>query len=185
MPPSCALDQRPVSVQSFSADKRCIFVVESMRGIEEPSKDLETLKHILEALQLKGLLHSKNAKNQMGHQNFVYDRNGESLIVIMKLARSPASRISRGRNESPPSSFRSRPGPHWNTNEMSPAVSPRRYRPVSVQNSFADYWCKCPTTKGMNWKYYLLQFIFSLILNFLKKQTKIICCNFINLERIN
>ena len=30
-----------------------------MRGIDEPSKDLETLKHILEALQLKGLLRSK------------------------------------------------------------------------------------------------------------------------------
>ncbi|PKU70404.1 protein LONGIFOLIA 2-like [Dendrobium catenatum] len=30
-----------------------------MRGIEEPAKDLETLKQILEALQLKGLLHSK------------------------------------------------------------------------------------------------------------------------------
>lgn len=30
-----------------------------MRGIEEPAKDLETLKQIVEALQLKGLLHSK------------------------------------------------------------------------------------------------------------------------------
>ena len=42
-----------------------------MQGIEKQSKDLETVKHILEALQLKGLLHSKNAKNQMSHQNFV------------------------------------------------------------------------------------------------------------------
>ncbi|CAO2818850.1 unnamed protein product [Amaranthus hypochondriacus] len=32
-----------------------------MRGIDEPSKDLETLKHILEALQLKGLLHSSTS----------------------------------------------------------------------------------------------------------------------------
>ena len=131
-PPSCALDQWPVSVQSSGTDKRCIFVVESMWGIEEPSKDLETLKHILEAQQLKGLLHSKNAKNQMGHQNFVYDRNGDSPIVIMKPARSPASNISRGGNESPPSSFRSRPGPRWNTNKMSSAMSPRRNRPVSM-----------------------------------------------------
>lgn len=105
-----------------------------MRGIEEPSKDLETLKHILEALQLKGLLHSKKAKNQMSHQNFVYDRNGESPIVVMKPARSPANRISRGGNESPPSSFRSRPGPRRNTNEVSPAVSPRRDWPEIDRN---------------------------------------------------
>ena len=105
-----------------------------MRGIEEPSKDLETLKHILEALQLKGLLHSKKAKNQMSHQNFVYDRNGESPIVVMKPARSPANRFSRGGNESPPSSFRSRPGPRRNTNEVSPAVSPRRDRPEIDRN---------------------------------------------------
>mgnify|MGYP000971921452 CR=1 FL=1 len=121
-----------------------------MRGIEGPSKDLETLKHILKALQLKGLLHSKNAKNQMGHQNFVYDRNDESPIVVMKPARSLASRISRGGNESPPSSFRSRPGPRRNTNKMSPVVSPRRDRPISVQSSDANYWCKCTTTKGVN-----------------------------------
>uniref|UniRef100_A0A7N2KZ79 Uncharacterized protein n=1 Tax=Quercus lobata TaxID=97700 RepID=A0A7N2KZ79_QUELO len=94
-----------------------------MRGIEELSKDLETLKHVLEALQLKGLLHSKNAKNQIGHQNFVYDRNGDSPIAVMKPTRSLASRISHGRNASPPSSFRSRPGPRRNTNEMSLAIS--------------------------------------------------------------
>jgi len=34
------------------------------QGIESPSKDLETLKHILEALQLKGLLRSKKPTNQ-------------------------------------------------------------------------------------------------------------------------
>jgi len=144
----------PRSTAGFCAEFRrrqtMRFVVESMRGIEEPSKDLETLKHVLEALQLKGLLHSKNAKNQMGHQNFVYDRNDESSIVVMKLARSPTSHISCGRNESPPSSFRSRPGPRRNTNEMSPAVNPRRDRPVSVQSSGADYWYECTTTKGVN-----------------------------------
>ena len=74
---SYALDQWSIFVQSSDADKRCLFVVELMRGIEEPSKDLETLKHILKALQLKGLLHSKNAKNQMSHQNFIYDQNGK------------------------------------------------------------------------------------------------------------
>ena len=165
-PPFCALDERPVSVQSSGADRRCVFVVESMRGIEEPSKDLETLKHVLEALQLKGLLHLKNAKNQMGHQNFVYDRNGDSPIVVMKPARSPASRISRGRNESPPSSFRSRPGPRWNTNEMSPAVSPRRDRPVSVQSSGADYWCECTTTEGVNCEILFITIYFFINLKF-------------------
>ncbi|KAL0419836.1 UNVERIFIED_CONTAM: hypothetical protein Sradi_1397100 [Sesamum radiatum] len=54
-----------------------------MRGIGEPSKDLETLKQILEALQLKGLLHSRkpSAQNQVSHRNIVYD---ESPIVVMK-----------------------------------------------------------------------------------------------------
>nr|POF10926.1 oligopeptide transporter 7 [Quercus suber] len=49
----------------------------------------------------------------MSHQN------GESPIVVMKPARSPVNRFSRGGNESPPSSFRLRPGPRWNTNEVS------------------------------------------------------------------
>ena len=138
-PPSCAPDQRPVSVQSSGNDKRCVFVIKLMRGIEEPSKDLETLKHILEALQLKGLLHSKNAKNEMSHQNFIYDRNNKSSIVVMKPTRSLASSISHGGNESPPSSFKLRLGPHRNTNEVSPARSPRRDRSVSVQSSGADH----------------------------------------------
>ncbi|KAM7255937.1 hypothetical protein ACFE04_011678 [Oxalis oulophora] len=62
-----------------------------MRGIDEPSKDLETLKHILEALQLKGLLHSRKNPNhhnrQINNRNFVYDYD-ESPIVVMKPARS-------------------------------------------------------------------------------------------------
>jgi hypothetical protein len=102
-----------------------------MRGIEEPSKDLETLKHILEALQLKGLLHSKKPSNQMSNRNFVYDhRNLESPIVVMKPAgtRSPVNRQGRTGNESPPSSFRSRAGARRQMNETLPAVSPRRDR---------------------------------------------------------
>ena len=155
---SCAPNQWLVSVQSSGTDKRCIFVVKSMRGIEKQSKDLETVKHILEALQLKGLLHSKNAKNQMSHQNFVYDRNGESSIVVMKLARSSASRISRGGNELLLSSFRLRPGPHWNTNEVSSVMSPRRDWPVSVQSFDADKWCECRNRKGV--RSYLLAIYF-------------------------
>jgi hypothetical protein len=51
--------------------------------IESPSKDLETLKHILEALQLKGLLHSKKPTNQTNQKNFIYK---ETPIVLMKPA---------------------------------------------------------------------------------------------------
>jgi hypothetical protein len=53
------------------------------QGIESPSKDLETLKHILEALQLKGLLRSKKPTNQTNQRNFVYE---ETLVVLMKPA---------------------------------------------------------------------------------------------------
>ena len=70
----------------------------------------------------------------MSHQNFVYDRNDESPIVVMKPARSPVNRFSRGGNESLPSSFRSRPRPRRNTNEVSPAVSPRHDWPKIDQN---------------------------------------------------
>ncbi|KAL5123667.1 Protein LONGIFOLIA 1 [Glycine soja] len=64
-----------------------------MRGINEPSKDLHTLKHILEALQLKGLLHSNNKPNQ-------------SPIVVMKPVRS----VNRtGNDYSPRSSPRRSP----------------------------------------------------------------------------
>ncbi|KAK6158918.1 hypothetical protein DH2020_006232 [Rehmannia glutinosa] len=71
-----------------------------MRGIDEPSKDLETLKQILEALQLKGLLHSKkpSEQNPISHRNFVYD---ESPIVVMKPSRvSTPAPISRRRGNS-------------------------------------------------------------------------------------
>jgi hypothetical protein len=51
--------------------------------IESPSKDLETLKRILEALQLKGLLRSKKPTNQTNQRNFVYE---ETPVVLMKPA---------------------------------------------------------------------------------------------------
>ncbi|KAG6403017.1 hypothetical protein SASPL_135232 [Salvia splendens] len=61
-----------------------------LRGIEESSTDLETLKQILEALQLKGLLHSRKRSelHQIRNRNFVYD---DSPIVVMKPSRSPNS----------------------------------------------------------------------------------------------
>ncbi|GFP97992.1 protein longifolia 1 [Phtheirospermum japonicum] len=91
-----------------------------IRGIEEPSKDLETLKQILEALQLKGLLHSSKPpeQNQVRHRNFVYD---ESPIVVMKPSRlSNPTPVNRRGNDWSPSN---------GSNQIrSPPVSPRRER---------------------------------------------------------
>ncbi|KAJ8899393.1 hypothetical protein K2173_018367 [Erythroxylum novogranatense] len=103
-----------------------------MRGIDEPSKDLETLKQILEAVQLKGLLHSKKAPNQFCNRNFVYDRSlsrDESPIVVMKPARSMSPMNRRIGNDSPPSSFRTRAGVRrdsYPSGETPPTMSPRR-----------------------------------------------------------
>ncbi|CAN1291661.1 Protein LONGIFOLIA 2 [Linum perenne] len=121
-----------------------------MRGIDEPSKDLETLKQILEALQLKGLLHSKKSqtKSQVNSRRSFED----SPIVVMKPARStspvsrPAGRIG---SDSPPASFRARAGHRrdssW-SNESLPAMSPRRDRPESEQNARArGRTCSSPT----------------------------------------
>ncbi|GER36268.1 SNF2 domain-containing protein [Striga asiatica] len=60
------------------------------RGIDEPSRDLDTLKQILEALQLKGLLHSGKPPEhiQVRHRNFIYD---ESPVVIVGTPRSSGS----------------------------------------------------------------------------------------------
>lgn len=105
-----------------------------MRGIDEPSKDLETLKQILEALQLKGLLHSKPPQqNYVRHRNFVYD---ESSIVLMKPTRSSYSKQT---NRSFGSDFSQSNGGkqatgarrnHTLTCETSPSPSPRRERNV-------------------------------------------------------
>ncbi|KAJ4954981.1 hypothetical protein NE237_011764 [Protea cynaroides] len=113
-----------------------------MRGIDEPAKDLETLKQILEALQLKGLLHSKRTMEQIGHRNFVNGRRfygDESPIVLMRPSRSPVSinQVGRIGTESPPSSFRSRAGDRRNLNlagETLSPVTPRRDRPESDRN---------------------------------------------------
>ncbi|XP_019182240.1 PREDICTED: protein LONGIFOLIA 1-like isoform X2 [Ipomoea nil] len=62
-----------------------------IRGLDEPSNDLESLKHTLEALQLKGLLHTKKPSEQINRLNVVYDprfSHDESQIVVMKSSRS-------------------------------------------------------------------------------------------------
>ncbi|GMJ09095.1 hypothetical protein HRI_004578700 [Hibiscus trionum] len=94
----------------------------TIRRIDEPSKDVETLKQILEALQLKGLLHTKKANNR----NFVYQHE-QSPIVVIKPGKLPGSAVRRIGKDSPPSSYRSRPGPRRNLNiESPPTMSPRR-----------------------------------------------------------
>ncbi|XP_074283845.1 protein LONGIFOLIA 2-like [Silene latifolia] len=64
-----------------------------MKGMDEPSKDIDTLKHILEALQLKGLLHSSSTSGattidaKLQH-TVAYNRRfyseEESPIVLLK-----------------------------------------------------------------------------------------------------
>lgn len=109
-----------------------------MRGIHEPSKDLETLKQILEALQLKGLLHSKKLTN---HRNFVMENVNDSPIVLMKPGKS-IHRTGWTGNDSPPpgSTFRSKPKTRTdhmqaqvkNRNTVnSPTRSPNRVRKVT------------------------------------------------------
>ncbi|PSR94828.1 Protein LONGIFOLIA like [Actinidia chinensis var. chinensis] len=75
------------------------------RGIDDPSNDLESVKQILEILQLKGLLRSPS--HEISHGNFGY----ESPIVVMRPSRPPGSPIiGRLRNDSPPPGFRTRAG---------------------------------------------------------------------------
>ncbi|KAF7818371.1 protein LONGIFOLIA 1 [Senna tora] len=125
-----------------------------MRGIDEPSKDLETLKQILEALQLKGLLHSKKSTTRTSQRNFVFDGSvsaNESPIVVMKPVRCPSSLNRPGRVgiDSPPSSLRSSPRAHRNlniANETLPIVSPRRERPEIDRNIRSQNRVRNPTS---------------------------------------
>lgn len=109
-------EPKPEVSSNYDIEKRL-----KMRGIDEPSKDLETLKHILEALQLKGLLHHSKPPpvpaSQIGRRNFVYE---ESPIVVMRPARSPR----RPATESSPSQYQSR-------------TAPRRNLPVTGGDSFS------------------------------------------------
>ena len=105
-----------------------------MRGVDEPSKDLETLKHILEALQLKGLLHSKPPPpNHVRHRNFIYD---DSPIVLMKPTPSkPANGRKQvngvRRNYSLSGETSPSPSPRRERNARSPTRSGRSGSPIS------------------------------------------------------
>ncbi|KAA8543301.1 hypothetical protein F0562_021204 [Nyssa sinensis] len=142
-------NERASSIQrtSFRKPKQTVSIYGEIerrlkiRGIDEPSKDLETLKQILEAMQLKGLLHTKKPSEQISRRNFVYDRNFSldgSPIVVMKPSRSPVSPINRRiANDSPPSSFNCRAGVRRNVNhagENLPTVSPLREKPGTDRN---------------------------------------------------
>ncbi|KAI3421422.1 uncharacterized protein J3R85_012349 [Psidium guajava] len=130
------------STEFFPEPKQAVSIYEEiekklrMRGIDEPSKDLETLKQILEALQLKGLLHTK--RNDVNPRNLVYERSfNDSPIVVMRPSRS-SNLYGRNGSNSPPSSFRSRPvaarrSPGAVSVDVSPAASPRREN-VKSQN---------------------------------------------------
>ncbi|XP_020105109.1 protein LONGIFOLIA 1-like isoform X2 [Ananas comosus] len=106
-----------------------------MRGIDEPSKDLETLKQILEALQLKGLLHNKPSDHRIdGSRIVVYGPHpcripGDSPIVVMK----PAPRPPR-RPEGEQLHAAARPGPARRGGCGAAATSPRRDR-VEIDRS--------------------------------------------------
>ncbi|KAG1358628.1 putative protein LONGIFOLIA 2 [Cocos nucifera] len=103
-----------------------------MRGIDEPAKDLETLKQILEALQLKGLLRSNPSEPQInGRHNLIYDDDHhhptisatDSPVVVMKPTAKPSRRPA---SERPPIPSRSSPARGAAT--VGGAVPPARAR---------------------------------------------------------
>ncbi|GMJ01167.1 hypothetical protein HRI_003785900 [Hibiscus trionum] len=110
-----------------------------LRGIDEPSKDLETVKQFLEALQLKGLLHDTKPENQRSDRNFAYEHEQSPIVVI-----KPAE-IRRTGNDSSPSSYRSRPGARRNSNlESAPAMSEMNLRNQSrVRGSISPTRSEC------------------------------------------
>ncbi|CAN4112943.1 unnamed protein product [Withania somnifera] len=123
-----------------------------MRGIDEPSKDLETLKQILEALQLKGLLHNKRPSEQIGHRNFLNDPtfpSDECSIVLMRPSRSVSPSHRRMANGTHPSNLRSRNviGRRPNlSSESLPSVSPCRERPASERNARSPLRSRDPSS---------------------------------------
>ncbi|KAG0456154.1 hypothetical protein HPP92_023942 [Vanilla planifolia] len=113
-----------------------------MRGIQEPARDLQKLKQILEVLQLKGLLHSKSTEKATGPLQSV--AACRSPIVLMKpipahrprLARTEAptllsTSIPPRRRPQPARSIPSNSVPHLSP--TSPSGSPMRRRQLTVE----------------------------------------------------
>jgi hypothetical protein len=118
------------------------------RGIAEPARDLETLKQILEALQLKGLLHHQTPTPQPGRT-----APPPPIVVMRPSSRAPpqvqpparltparrlrvdVDRARRTRSPDPsPSPARSpaspaRRGSHSPQRRVSPAQSPKQQQP--------------------------------------------------------
>ncbi|PSS14589.1 Protein LONGIFOLIA like [Actinidia chinensis var. chinensis] len=116
------------------------------RVIDDQSKDLESVKQILEILQLKGLLRSPS--HQISY---------ESPIVLMRPSQSPVSPIIlRLRNDSPQPGFSSRAGVRRSLNyacECSPTTIPRREQPESgrkVRNQTVIRNSRSPTRRENN-----------------------------------
>ncbi|XP_071721127.1 uncharacterized protein [Rutidosis leptorrhynchoides] len=120
-------DSNQTSVQMYGETENHL----KMKGIDEKSNDLETLKHILEALQLKGLLHSKKALNREGQRNVVYGQSFASddpNIVLGKPWRSGL--VSPNRTASPNRRFSNDFGVNRYSSESLPSISPKRDRGV-------------------------------------------------------
>lgn len=125
-----------------------------LRGIDEPSKDLDTLKQILEALQLKGLLHNnteKSPRQTYNNRRNIINQHEQSPIVVIKPGRSSASEVRRMGKESPPSSYRSTPVSRRNLNiDSPPTMSPRRDRPDIDRNVRSQSRGKGSISPGRN-----------------------------------
>ncbi|KAG6505280.1 protein LONGIFOLIA 1-like [Zingiber officinale] len=103
-----------------------------MRGIHEPAKDMETVKQILEALQLKGLLHSNPSHVVNGRRSSYNNQRRiqeDAPIVIMKPVTKPLRGPTSELPTLPPKSGAARQAPPLLRRERSPVD-----RLVSVGN---------------------------------------------------
>ncbi|PKU85285.1 Protein LONGIFOLIA 1 [Dendrobium catenatum] len=119
-----------------------------MRGIQEPARDLETLKQILEALQLKGLLHSKQTEHhEAAHLNNFHDRRPHSAaiqppIVVMKPVPKTPTRLAG--SELPTLPSRSIPPRRLPMQEPIPPARVRRDR-LELDRNFLSAGRQSPT----------------------------------------
>ncbi|KAI3742632.1 hypothetical protein L1987_60321 [Smallanthus sonchifolius] len=110
-------EQKKTTVRIYGDSEKNL----TLRGKDEQWNDLETLKHILEAMQLKGLLHSKRSLNRHS-RSFVYDHSylsDDLNAVLMNRWRSPPSNRRFGNDYGRVNRY---------SGEISPSVSPRKER---------------------------------------------------------